>query len=181
MNPKKDRPEYEALKRKIESGELSRKQAALAAQMVTGLAPSTFMSWLRSSGALKGLKHTRLSAGQNSHLAHKDPDKVKAYEQAVSAVLEGQAPKRAAEKFGVCYQHLLRKVHQARPPAPMRAPTTPEEDLVAAIMVASRAETSTHSSDMSISATKTDAFQDDRSSRQKKARNLFRPELVGEG
>lgn len=138
MNKKHNRPEYENLRDRIKSGELTRAQAATASQFVTGLSPNTFMSWLRSSGALKDLKETRLNAGQHSHLASKDPDKVKAYGSAVSAVLAGGRPKAVAEAFGVSYPYLLKKVEKARPKRPATAPTTPEEDLVMAIMVASR-------------------------------------------
>lgn len=138
MNKKHDRPEYQILLAKIKSGELTRRQAATASQFVTGLSPSTFMSWLSSTRAIKELKETRLSAGQHSHFASKDPDKVKAYEQAVAAVLAGRRPKQAAADYGVCYAYLLKKVEKARPKPPKAAPTTPEEDLVQAIMVASR-------------------------------------------
>jgi hypothetical protein len=136
MNKKHKRPEYEILAGKIKSGELTRQQAATASQFVTGLAPGTFMSWLRSSGAIKDLKETRLTAGQNSRFASKNPTKVKAYEQAVAAVLAGRRPKATAEEYGVSYPYLLQKVSKVKPPkAP---PTTPEEDLVQEIMVASR-------------------------------------------
>lgn len=136
MNKKPERVEYEALAEKIKSGELTRQQAAVASQFVTGLAQGTFMSWLRSSGRLKDLKETRLTAGQNSIFASKNPDKVKAYVQGVAAVMAGGRPKQVAAELGICYQYLLKKVEKVRPPK--KLPTTPEEDLVQAILVATR-------------------------------------------
>jgi hypothetical protein len=137
MNPKADRTEYLALLARIRTGELSRREAAAQAHLQTGLSPSTFMSWLSSTRAIKELKDTRLSAGQNSHFASKDPDKVKAYDDAVSAVLGGLSGPRAAEKFGVNYQYLMQKVKQARPPK--KRSLSPKEDLIEALTLASRA------------------------------------------
>lgn len=67
MNKKPARPIYEALIEKIKSGELTRKQAAIAST-ITGLSADTFMSWLKSSGAIKdpAMRAARRSAGQAS-------------------------------------------------------------------------------------------------------------------
>lgn len=137
MNPKADRTTYLALLERIKAGEITRAQASELAHEKTGLAKSTFISWLTASRVIKEIKHTRMSAGQNSHFASKDPDKVNAYEQAVSAVLNGMPGKQVAKKFGVSYPYLMRQVARARPPKKPSLP--PKEDLIQAIMIASGA------------------------------------------
>lgn len=116
MNKKRERPVYEALLAKIKSGELTRRQAATAST-ITGLSEGTFTSWLKSSGATKDpwMLAVRLNAGQNSPFAHKDPDKVKAYGDAVAAVIyEHMNPTQASRKFGVSYAYLNIKVRKER-------------------------------------------------------------------
>lgn len=112
---KKERPEYEALVNRIASGELTRQQAADIAHEQTGLSKGTFLVWLSSSGASERLKEQRGSAGDNSIHSHakNDPDKAKAYEEAVTMVLKGMSGAQAARTFDVNYQYLMRKVAAA--------------------------------------------------------------------
>ena len=114
---KTPRPEYEVLAELISSGELTRKQAADRASAETGQSANTFLSWLRSSGWAERLKHTRGNAGSNSVHAHKDPDKVKAYAEALAEALSTKRSVRSvAAKYahrGVNYVYLARKVKRA--------------------------------------------------------------------
>ena len=111
------RPEYEVLAELISSGELTRKQAADRASAETGQSANTFLSWLRSSGWTEKLKHARGNAGSNSVHAHKDPDKVKAYEEALAeALATSKSVRSVAAKYahrGVNYVYLARKVKRA--------------------------------------------------------------------
>lgn len=111
------RPEYEALAEMISSGQLTRKQAADRASAETGQSTNTFLSWLRSSGWAEKLKHARGNAGSNSIHAHKDPDKVKAYDEALAEALATRKSVRSvAAKYahrGVNYVYLARKVKRA--------------------------------------------------------------------
>lgn len=145
---KKHRPEYEALVPRIAIGEISRKQAAEISAEQTGLSPGSFLVWLHSSGNIESLKHTRLSAGANNIHSHNnpdnvdsyDPDKVKAYEDAMALVMAGTTSMRkAAAKFNVSYPYLLKKARAAgltQPKQPKQPPAaTPEdEDLVRAVL-----------------------------------------------
>lgn len=114
---KAHRPEYEALAELISTGELTRKQAADRAHAETGQSTNTFLSWLRSSGWAEKLKHARGNAGSNSIHAHKDPDKVKAYDEALAEALATRKSVRSvASKYahrGVNYIYLARKVKRA--------------------------------------------------------------------
>lgn len=107
------RPDYDKLVDRILSGELTRLQAADISFEQTGLKPQTFLSWLRSSGNLEKLKETRGNTGANSQFAHTDPDKIKAYDDAMALALSGKVSARAsAARFGVNYQYLLRKINK---------------------------------------------------------------------
>jgi hypothetical protein len=109
------RPEYEALVQRIARGEITRPEAATLAASSTGLSANTFLSWLRSSGRVKDLIDRRGTVGQNSIHAHKDPDKVLAYENALNAVMGGDLTMvAAAKKFDVSYRYLVKKVHKAK-------------------------------------------------------------------
>lgn len=115
MRTPQPRPEYDVLVTRILSGELTRLQAAELSETQTGLRPKTFLSWLRSSGKLPDLKDTRRNAGQLSQFAHKDPDKIKSYADALALALSGKTSVRqAAIKYNVSYLHLLRKWRKAR-------------------------------------------------------------------
>lgn len=117
MKPSKPRPEYETLVQRIAAGELSREQAAAESENLTGLKGGTFLSWLRTSGATQKLKPVRRNAGVNSPFAHTDPDKIKAYEDAMALASSGRVSVRAAAlRHGVSYPYLLRKFHKANPP-----------------------------------------------------------------
>ena len=110
MKKRKPRPEYEALIQKILAGEISRKQAAALSREQTGLSEQSFLSWITAFPGLKEkLKPTNGNKGANSHLAHKDPDKVKAYEDAIAEVMAGRPATLAAEKYGVNYVYLCRR------------------------------------------------------------------------
>lgn len=114
---KKPRPEYEALVPRIASGELTRKQAADIASEQTGLSPGSFLLWLNHSGRNKELVNTRRNAGETSvrALANTDPDKAKAYADAIKAVTEDHMNgELAAKKFGVSYQYMMRKIKEAK-------------------------------------------------------------------
>ena len=111
MKKRKPRPEYEALIEKILDGEMSRKQAAALSKEQTGLSEQNFLSWITGYPGLKEkLKHTNGNKGANSPLAHKDPDKVKAYEDAIAEVLSGRTAVQVAKKYGVNYVYLCRRV-----------------------------------------------------------------------
>ena len=115
MRTPQPRPEYDVLVTRILSGELTRLQAADLSEAQTGLRPQTFLSWLRTSGKLPDLKATRRNAGSLSPFAHKDPNKVNAYADALALALSGRVSVRqAAIKHGVSYIHLLRKWHRAK-------------------------------------------------------------------
>lgn len=134
---KKQRPEYEALVPRIASGELSRKQAAEISAEQTGLKAGSFLVWLHSSGHAEALKHTRLTAGTNSPFAEKDPDKVKAYEDALEFSRASKKSLRsAAARFGVDYNQLLKKARAAGLTQPKEAPpaSQEDEDLVRAVL-----------------------------------------------
>ena len=145
-NKRKHRPEYEALVLRVQAGEITRQRAAELAHEQTGLSEQTFLSWITSSGSAKLLRDQRGSAGANSIHSHarNDPDKAIAYEEAVAAALASRGSVKAVyNKFaerGVSYVHLASLVRKARPPRPQSLP--PKEDLVQAIMVASRAHLS---------------------------------------
>lgn len=142
---KKERPEYEALVPRIASGEISRKEAAEISAKQTGLSPGSFLVWLHTSGRTETLKHTRLSAGANNihslsnpdNVDGYDPDKAKAYEDAMALVTAGTTSMRkAAAKFGVSYPYLLKKARAAgltQPKQPLSA-TPEDEDLVRAVL-----------------------------------------------
>lgn len=114
MNPKKSRPEYEALVERILSRELTRAQASLIAAEQTGSSPQTFLGWITANKEVREkLKPTRGSVGANSVHAHTDPDKVKAYDDALSLALSGKVSTRAAAlKHGVSYEYLCRLVRK---------------------------------------------------------------------
>ena len=102
---------------RIASGELTRQQAAELSREKTGLKPQTFLSWLRTAGKVQELKPTRRNAGQNSTFAHTDPDKIKAYDDALKLSLTKKVSIRAAAaKYKVSYPYLLRKVRKATEP-----------------------------------------------------------------
>lgn len=106
-------------------------QAAELSETQTGLRPKTFLSWLRSSGKLPDLKDTRRNAGQLSQFAHKDPDKVKAYADALALALSGKTSVRqAAIKYSVNYLHLLRKWRKAKDVAADDATSEALEDVL---------------------------------------------------
>lgn len=110
MTAKKDRPEFEALVPRIASGELTRDQAAAIAHKQTGLAPGSFKVWV-SQNHSDTLRAVRRSAGALSKHSHSqnDPDKAKAYEQALSTLMAGKMPgPQVARKFGVSYTYLMR-------------------------------------------------------------------------
>lgn len=109
-------PEFQELFDRILAGELTRKQAAELAHQQTGRSPSTFLSWITVSKERKSLLYPlRLTVGVNNVHAHKDPDKVEAYRNAVELALSNRVSVRsAANKFGVDYRYLLVKVRKAR-------------------------------------------------------------------
>lgn len=114
MKKPQDRPEYEKLVARIETGELTRLQAADLSFEATGLKPQTFLSWLRSSGAAERLKSTRGNAGSNSQFAHTDPAVIQAYTEALALALTKKVSiRRAADVHKVSYQYLLKKVRTA--------------------------------------------------------------------
>lgn len=116
MSKKKERPEYEALVKRIASGELTRQEASVIAEQQTGLSASTFRVWLSSERA-DDLKAVRGNAGANSAHSHakNDPEKAKAYEQAIALVLSGKMPgSQAARQFNVNYTYLMRRVFEER-------------------------------------------------------------------
>lgn len=135
------RPEYEALVQRISTGEITRLEAAQLAVEQTGLSANTFLSWVRSSGVAKKLKHTRGTVGANSIHAHKDPDKVKAYEDALAEAMGSSGSLTAiAAKHGVSYGYLSKKVRAARAAlaATVRTPTTSAiHDIERALFIAS--------------------------------------------
>lgn len=111
---KTNRPEFEALVDRIAAGEVTRDQASHLAAAATGVSPKTFLSWIRSSGAAQRLRGVRGNVGTNNIHAHKDPDKVKAYEDAMALALSGKVSARtAALKYKVSYKWLLVKMKKA--------------------------------------------------------------------
>ena len=112
---KKLRPDYERLVDRIAAGEITRAQAAELAHQATGQSAQTFLGWIRNSGASKRLRSVRGNVGANNIHAHKDPVKVKAYEDALAMALSGQhSVRHAAANHGVSYQYLLHKVRKLR-------------------------------------------------------------------
>ena len=145
MRTAQPRPDYDKLVDRILAVEISRQEAADLSFELTGLKPQTFLSWLRSSGKLDMLKPTRANAGANSQFAHTNPDKVKAYEDALALALTGKVSIRAAAlKFDVSYPYLLKKARKAGLTQAKEAQVTPhtpeapqenaDEDLVRAIL-----------------------------------------------
>lgn len=111
---KKERPEYEALFKRIAAGELTRSQAAEIAAEQTGLSQGTFLVWVSRAGAKGGLDHVKGSAGPNSprSWAKLDPDKAKAYEAAMEEALTSKmSVLHISKKHGVSYPYLLQKVN----------------------------------------------------------------------
>lgn len=128
MKPSQPRPEYEALVERIASGEITRLQAADLSYEITGLRPQTFLSWLRTSGNAKKLTPTRRNAGASSTFAHTDPDKIKAYDDALALALSNKVSIRAAAaKYKVSYPYLLRKVRKAGGTEPKKPVTLPQQ------------------------------------------------------
>lgn len=127
-------PEFKALVQRIAAGEISREQAA----EIGGVPVNTFKTWLRRSGALEQIKHTRRSAGVYHFAAEKDPDKVAAYARAIAECLRARNPPSVlsvAKKYaarGVSYQWLLHKVAQARAGAATLASADNDGDAVEA-------------------------------------------------
>lgn len=112
---KLQRPEYEALVERILAGEITRDQAADISSEQTGKSRSTFLTWIRNSGAAERLKAVRGSVGSRNIHAHKDPVKVDAYEAAMALALSGKVSIRhAAAKYEVSYPYLQRRVQAAR-------------------------------------------------------------------
>lgn len=109
-------PQFESLVPRILSGEITRQQAADIACQETGYSRSTFLVWLNTSGNAAKLKGVRGSSGpRNIHShAQNDPNKVKAYEDAVKTVLAGQTGTYAAEKHGVNYQYLMKLINKRK-------------------------------------------------------------------
>lgn len=113
MRKRQPRPEYEALVERILAGEIPRKTAAALARVQTGLSEQNFLSWITGYPGLKEkLKPTNGNRGQNSHLAHKDPDKVKAYEEAIAEVMAGRTAVQVAKRYKVNYVYLCRRVRK---------------------------------------------------------------------
>lgn len=109
-------PKFIELFERVASGELTRAQAAEIAFEETGRSRNTFLAWIISSKERKErLKPLRLTVGTNNVHAHKDPDKVKAYADAVALALTGKMKiSDVARRFHVDYGYLLIKVRAAK-------------------------------------------------------------------
>lgn len=109
-------PLFQDLFERIAAGQLTRAQAADIAAEQTGRSRNTYLSWITASKERQQrLKPLRLNAGVNNVHAHKDPEKIKAYEDAIAHALEGKMKIKAiARRFQVDYKYLLIKVRKAR-------------------------------------------------------------------
>lgn len=138
MKNPRPRPEYEALITKILAGEISRKEAATISKEQTGLSEQSFFSWITKSKDIREkLRPTNGNRGQNSVHAHKDPDKVKAYEDAISEVLAGRPANVAAKKYGVNYTYLCRRARTiAKEQRALNPTASPADDRTVAALEA---------------------------------------------
>lgn len=109
-------PKFLELFERVAAGELTRAQASDIALEETGRSRNTFLAWIISSKERKErLKPLRLTVGVKNVHAHKDPDKVKAYADAVELALTGKMKiSDVARRFNVDYGYLLIKVRAAK-------------------------------------------------------------------
>lgn len=137
---------FESLVPRILSGELTRNQAADMAHQETGYKQSTFLVWLHSSGNAKKLKGVRGSSGPRSVHSHakNDPDKAKAYEDAVATVLAGQTGAYAAKKYDVNYQYLMNIVKKRKSVGATSPTTSTSEYLNTILKDSTKAERLAH-------------------------------------
>ena len=83
------------------------------------------------------LRYTNGNRGSNSIHAHKDPDKVKAYEDAISEVLDGRPATLTSKKYGVNYTYLCRRARKIAKERRTPHPTpSPVDDATAAALEA---------------------------------------------
>lgn len=104
---KRNDAQFQEMVSRISSGELTRAQAAEVYQVK----PGTLGVWLARSGVYsKSPDGPKKLHGAAVKWADTDPDKAKAYEEAVMKVLKGMPGAEAARKYSVNYQYLMRKV-----------------------------------------------------------------------
>jgi hypothetical protein len=79
-----------------------------------GIAYATFLDRLRYAGLADKLKHTRRNLGANNARYKENPELFQRYQDAVAYALKVFSVKKSADKFGVNYQVLSRKVRAAK-------------------------------------------------------------------
>lgn len=111
MCMKRNDAQFQEMVSRISSGELTRAQAAEVYQVK----PGTLGVWLARSGVYsKSPDGPKKLHGAAVKWADTDPDKAKAYEEAVMMVLKGMPGAEAARKYNVNYQYLMRKAASAQ-------------------------------------------------------------------